>query len=91
MRRAGESAGQMKKWVNRDQGCYAYGAYSEGGQQPRALVGAGIALSSERSLDELLKRLDGGPLLQFAFCALGLCVISGIAYGRDKLQARFDL
>jgi uncharacterized membrane protein len=43
------------------------------------------------TLNLLLKRLDGGPLLQFAFCALGLCVISGIAYGRDKLQARFDL
>lgn len=37
-----------------------------------------------------LKRLDGGPLIQFAFCAFGLCVISGIAYVRDRLAARFD-
>jgi hypothetical protein len=39
----------------------------------------------------LLKRLDGGPLLQFVFCAFGICVISGIAYVRDKFSARSDL
>jgi hypothetical protein len=38
-----------------------------------------------------LKRLDGGPLLQFAFCAFGICVISGIAYVRDKFSPRSDL
>jgi hypothetical protein len=43
------------------------------------------------TLNLLLKRFDGGPLLQFAFCALGLCIIGGLSYGWDKLSARLDL
>ncbi len=43
------------------------------------------------ALNLVLKWLDGGPLLQFACCALGLCVIGGASYGWDKLSARFDL
>jgi len=43
------------------------------------------------TLNLLLKRLDGGPLLQFVFCAFGICLISGIAHVRDKFSARSDL
>ena len=60
-----------------------------GGRHSLFIYSLSVALAI--TLNLVLKRLGGGPLPQFACCALGLCVIGGISYGWDQLSARFDL
>ncbi|HEY1206449.1 MAG: OpgC domain-containing protein [Bryobacteraceae bacterium] len=50
-----------------------------------------VTLVMTAALNLFLKRWDGGPLLQFACTALGLSVLCGLAYWRDKVPANFDL
>ena len=74
-----------QKWLESRAACLAIA----GGRDSLFIYSVTLVLAV--TLNVLLKGLDGGPLLQFACCALGLCVICGIAYRRDKLPARFDL